>query len=66
MGRPITGGHKFIDLPLMLGMKTRLASLLCKKKVNVEKSEEVKIGWFNSRRNRQVWQNVLRKAMAKK
>jgi hypothetical protein len=26
----------------------------------------VKIGWFNSRRNRQVWQNVLRKAMAKK
>jgi hypothetical protein len=34
--------------------------------VAVAKSKEVKTGWFNSRRNRQVWQNFRREAMAQK
>jgi hypothetical protein len=42
-------------------------TLLCKeKKITVEKSKEVKIRWSNSWWNRQVWQNLLRKAMAQK
>jgi hypothetical protein len=39
-----------------------LKTLLCKK-IIVAKSKEVKTGWSNSR---QVWQNLLRKAMAQK
>jgi hypothetical protein len=36
---------------------------LCKKKITVAKSKEVKIGWSNSRQN---WHNHLRKASAQK
>jgi hypothetical protein len=36
------------------------------KNITVAKSKEVKTGWSNSRRNRQVWQHLLRKAVAQK
>jgi hypothetical protein len=44
-------------------LSARLTTLLCKKNT-VANSKEVKTGWFNSRRNKQVWQNLLRKAVA--
>jgi hypothetical protein len=34
------------------------------KKITLAKSKVVETGWSTSRRNRQVWQNILRKAMA--
>jgi hypothetical protein len=43
-------------------MDTRLMTLLCKK-ITAVKSKEVKAEWSHSR---QVWQNLLRKAMAQK
>jgi hypothetical protein len=46
-------------------LDSRLTTLLCKIKI-VAKPKEVKTGWFNSRRNRQVWQNLIRKAMVQK
>jgi hypothetical protein len=59
----VTGGHKYRDLVLQVGgLDTRLTSLLCKK-IIVAKSKEEKTRWSNSR---QIWQNLLRTAMAKK
>jgi hypothetical protein len=46
-------------------MDARLMTLLFKK-ITVAKSEEVKTGWCNSRRNKQVWQKLLKKVMSHK
>jgi hypothetical protein len=43
-------------------LDARLTTLLSKN-ITIEKSEEVKTGWCNSR---QIWQNLLREPMAKK
>jgi transposase len=38
-------------------LDARLTALLCKKKITVAKSKEVKSRWSNSRLYRQMWQN---------
>jgi hypothetical protein len=45
-----------------LGLNAKLKTLLCTK-ITAAKSKEVKIEWFNSR---EVWQNLLRKAVDQK
>jgi hypothetical protein len=44
-------------------LDARLTTLLCKTKIIVAKSEEIKPGRSNSR---QIWQNLLRKDVAQK
>jgi hypothetical protein len=46
-------------------LDARLVTLQCKK-ITVAKFKEVKTGLSDSPQNRQVWQNLLRKAMAHK
>jgi hypothetical protein len=66
LGQPITGGHKFRGLILQVGgWKQGLRPCSVKKnKITVAKSKEMKIRWTNWSRNRQDWQNLLRKSMA--
>jgi hypothetical protein len=46
-------------------LDARLTTSLCKK-ITVAKSKEVKTGWCDSRWNRPVWQNHLKKTVALK
>jgi hypothetical protein len=64
IGPPCHWGTK-IQGPGLQGWElgANLAILLCKKKNSVAKSEEVKTRWSNSK---EMLQNFLRKAMAKK
>jgi hypothetical protein len=60
------GGHKYTDLVLWVGeLNTGLTTFLCKKKLLLQNPKKQKPDGLNKAQwNRQVWQNLVRKAVA--
>jgi hypothetical protein len=66
LGHRVTGGHKYIDLVFQVGGWTQDRWPCSVQKITVAKSKEVKTRLSNSRRNKQVWKNLLRQVVAQK
>jgi hypothetical protein len=65
-GPPCHWVHKYRDLVLQVGGWMQGWQPCSVRKISVVNSKEVKTRWSNSRQNRQIWQDLLRKTMAQK